>query len=55
MNSWSERFMRVIITTMVLYNANFVVVYEGRKPAWLPRAPLDMEYGNNIDHRAIYE
>ena len=38
---------RVIISIMMLGNANDVVRYDRRRSG-LPSAPLDMEYNNNI-------
>ena len=37
----------VIISIMVLCNAIVVIEYDRRRSAWLPSAPLDIEFGNN--------
>jgi len=37
---------RVIISMVVIYNANAIVQYDRRRSAWLPSVSLDMEYDN---------
>jgi len=42
----------VIISMMVLCNANVIVEYDERRPG-LSSTPVDMDHDNNRDHRAI--
>ena len=42
-----QKDLRVIISMMVLCNANVVIQYDTRSSG-LPNVPLDVEYDNNI-------
>ena len=38
---------------MVMSNAIVIIDHRGRRSAWLPSAPLDMEYDSNIAVQSV--